>query len=213
MKHWLWIIPLMATVALAERKGHRGSQSQPQHDIVVVFRTNKVNRVVFSHERHFGALAAKDCAVCHAENKKLLTTDPRPSVASNRLLEPHSATSRGRFCATCHDGKKVFSALGKTGDASCARCHAPDDHGADFTKRHGDMAEHGRGARCEQCHRGSTSISPADLRQADEFFAAQAALAKDPQDKAAFQKTLPNNFCAYCHTHDRKPWGKGEDDD
>ena len=83
MKRWLWMIPLATTVALAEKKDHH--KLQPQHDIVIVFRTNTVNRVVFSHERHFGALAAKDCATCHAEAKKLVTTDPRPSVASNRL--------------------------------------------------------------------------------------------------------------------------------
>lgn len=211
MRRWFWIIAVAATVALAEKRDH--NEWQPQHDIAVVFRTNTVNRVVFSHERHFGALAAKDCAVCHAESKQLVTVGPRPSVASNPQFEPHGATSRGRFCASCHDGKVNFSALGRTGDALCARCHAPEDHGADFTKRHGDMAEHGGGARCEQCHRGARSISPVELQQAGDFFKAQASLAQDPQDKAAFQKTLPNNFCAYCHTHDREPWDNGKHDD
>ena len=196
---------------------------RPPQDIEKRYTPPRDGRVVFSHERHFAALGAKDCKACHAEQKGLGSGKPFLSFAASPAAEPHGEKSEGRFCANCHkdntksgaiEGAKppvsveLFSAVGKAGDASCAHCHTPADHGLDFTGGHGDRAEHGA-ARCVECHRGATSITPAELAQATHFRAAQATLIQTPDDKAAFEHTLPNNFCAYCHSLDGKPW-KGE---
>lgn len=196
---------------------------RPPQDIEKNYTVEKEARVVFSHERHFAALGVKDCKACHAEEKGLGTGKAFPSLAANVLKEPHAEKSEGRFCATCHKdnftsgqiaGAKpsasvaIFSALGKTGDPSCSHCHAPADHGMDYTRGHGDRAEHGA-RRCAECHRGATAITSAELNQAAQFRAAQALLITTPDDKEAFGHTLPSNFCAYCHAADQKPW-RGE---
>jgi hypothetical protein len=199
-------------------------QWQPPQDILKEYTPQGASRVVFSHERHFAALGVKGsaCQTCHA------TLDIQKtwrSLAPEPRLEPHKATSLGRFCATCHDGKtrirdipgarsplqeKVFSALGRSGDPGCSQCHAPRDHGLDFTSRHGEVAEHGGGARCATCHRGAGGITPKELAQALDFRQAQLALIRNPEDAKAFNVVLPNNFCAYCHALDLKAW-KGKD--
>lgn len=140
-------------------------QWQPPQDLVKAFQPQEASRVVFSHERHFAALGTKGntCETCHKtldENKTWRSLAPSPA------LEPHGAASLGRFCATCHDGKTrptqlvgsqsplkdpIFTAFGRKGDASCAQCHAPRDHGQDFTQGHGDKAEHGGARKCATC--------------------------------------------------------------
>jgi c(7)-type cytochrome triheme protein len=200
---------LVATLVVAEehrrrREEHRGSPSQ---DIEVKFAAaNNVARVVFSHERHFGALGGKHCNDCHKDELGLGAGQAFPSRAPTGVAEPHAAMSRGRFCANCHTGKgAAFAALGRIGDANCERCHVPIDHGTDFVRRHGSAAEHGA-KRCEACHRGSTKITPAELKQVQTYREAQAALKLKPDDSKAAQAVMPNNFCAYCHAADQKPW-------
>ncbi|MGC8904605.1 cytochrome c3 family protein [Thermus sp.] len=193
---------------------------QPPQDLVKVFAPQNAARVVFSHERHFAALGAKGttCQTCHA----LLDRDRAwKSLAPSPSLEPHGPRSLGRFCATCHDGKTrastlpkasppvdatIFTAFGRPKDQACARCHAPKDHGQDFTSRHGEVAEHGGGQRCTACHRGAGSVSPEALALARAFQEAQLALIRNPEDGKAFNRVLPNNFCAYCHGLDGKAW-------
>jgi hypothetical protein len=197
--------------------GHREWRSPL--DIIVAFpATNGVSRVAFSHERHFGALGAKNCKACHAEDKGLGSGNPLPSFAATPALEPHGARSRGRFCANCHrenftakqiegatppGNAALFSALGHKGDETCNRCHVPVSHGADFTGRHGDQAEHGA-KKCATCHRGAGAMTKADQTQAQAYREAQLALVKNSEDTAAFQKVLPNSFCAYCHGASRR---------
>ena len=201
--------------ALTERNEWR-----PPQDIEVTYTPTNETRVMFSHERHFGAMGVKDCKTCHAEEKGLGANADFKSFAADPASEPHGAKSDGRFCAECHrDNFKtsdipaakasvdvtLFSALGKKGDTSCAHCHAPSDHGADFTAGHGRLAENGA-QRCAECHRGSTSIAPAELTLATQYREAQLVLVKNEEDTDAFHKTLPNNFCAYCHLTDQRPW-------
>lgn len=221
MKHWQhWLLASLtvATVVAAERHNSRLAQN----DICKIF-TPKTGerRVVFSHERHFAALGNKNCKACHDESKGLGSGNPFPSHAAAPATEPHGEKSLGRFCANCHHAPGLtaplnpketspFTALGKPGDKSCSRCHVPADHGADFTRGHGDRAEHGA-QRCAECHRGSTAVSPAELAQARAFRDAQTTLSKTPDNAEAFQKTLPNNFCAYCHGINLKAWGHEEE--
>ena len=196
---FLAVIGAALTGLIAEDREHRSWR--PKQDIEVKRPGGTAGRIDFSHERHFAALGNKDCTACHAEKFGLGQEAKRVSLAGPREAEPHAAKSLGRFCANCHrpdNALKAFTAFGKPGDRSCAHCHAPASHGADFTSRHGDRAEHGA-AECAECHRGAGKISPAEQKQAQQYQAAQLALAKNPEDKAAFQTTLPNNFCAYCH--------------
>ena len=193
---------------------------RPPQDIEVTYQPTNVTRVVFSHERHFGALGAKDCKTCHAEEKGLGAGIAFKSLAADVALEPHVEKSTGRFCAECHhenykvsdipaaksaEDFAIFSALGKMGDTSCSRCHAPNDHALDYTAGHGRPAE-GSAQSCNECHRGSTTITPASLTMASQYREAQLVLVKNADDSEAFHKTLPNNFCAYCHLQDQRPW-------
>lgn len=193
------------------------AQWRPPQDIEIAWAPTGARRVVFSHERHFSAMGVKKCETCHAEEKGLGKNTEWASLAPGEL-EPHKSQSLGRFCATCHDGKttaaslpearppvalKVFSAMGKSSPA-CDRCHAPPSHGSDFTPVHGEFAEDGGG--CTTCHRGGAPISSRDLGQAAAYIEAQLKLVKNSEDTAAFQKTLPNNFCTYCHAADRELW-------
>jgi len=196
---------------------------RPPMDIEKTFKPESASRVVFSHERHFAALGAKGAA-CESCHQQLSDVTTWPSLAPSPSLEPHGPKSIGRFCASCHDGQKqiqdvaakipgakppvnatLFSAFGKKGDESCSRCHVPKDHGQDFTPWHGDIAE-GGAASCADCHRGATAISAKELNQVQDFFHAQLSLWKNPENDQAFNQTLPNNFCAYCHGIDQKAW-------
>ncbi len=204
--------------------GHREWRSPL--DILVKFpATNGASRVVFSHERHFGWLGAKECKVCHAEAKGLGSGKPFPSLARTPALEPHGATSRGRFCANCHHDNftarqiegatppanpVLFSTFGHKGDEQCSRCHVPASHGADYAGRHGDSAEHGA-KKCAACHRGAGALGQEDKAQSQIYREAQLALVKNAEDKAAFAKVLPNNFCAYCHGASSQRGRRGHD--
>lgn len=195
-------------------------QWQPPQDLAKTFLPREASRVVFSHERHFALLGAKGstCETCHNsldENKTWRSLAPSPA------LEPHGPTSLGRFCATCHDGRTrpqaaagakppiqepIFTAFGRKGDKACGACHAPRDHGPDFTQEHGDVAEKGGNRSCATCHRGVLGITPAEMQQVRAFQAAQLALIRNPEDEKAFNQVLPPNFCAYCHGLDGKAW-------
>jgi c(7)-type cytochrome triheme protein len=184
---------------------------RPPQDIEATFTPEDASRVTFSHERHFAALGAKECTVCHEQLDKGKTWD---SLAADVSLEPHQASSTGRFCSSCHDGQtkiseiknvkppvdvNIFSAFGQSKDQNCNQCHTPSDHGTDFTLRHAEMAEEGGSQSCVTCHRGAESISRNDASQARAFIKAQLALIKNSDDQAAFKTTLPNSFCLYCH--------------
>jgi c(7)-type cytochrome triheme protein len=166
-------------------------------------------RVEFSHLRHFNALGTKDCKACHSPEMKLLESGGTAVSTS----DPHAATSRGRFCASCHDGQKAVSTVERAGvavfttaktrdAASCQRCHAPADHGQDFTPRHGEIAEHGSGAACSACHRQSWTAKDRELQAA--LLAAEGLRKTNPDDPQAARAVGPNNFCVHCHRADTK---------
>lgn len=216
-------VPLIPGQYVELKKGRLKpkQQWQPPQDLVRVYTPREVSRVVFSHERHFAALGAKGstCESCHTTldaNKTWKSLAPTPA------LEPHGATSLGRFCATCHDGKTrptsvpgnqsplstpIFTAFGRKGETSCAHCHAPKDHGQDFTSGHGELAEDGGSKQCATCHRGASGLTPQERALVQAFQRAQLALIHNPEDEKAFNAVLPANFCAYCHGLDREAWG------
>ncbi len=199
-------------------------QWRPPQDIIKEYApASGMTRVNFSHERHFASLGVKDCKSCHAAEKGLGLGQPFASLAKEPATEPHGEKSVGRFCANCHRSElktseiagakppqdvAMFTAMGHKGDTSCGSCHVPADHGEDFTRGHGKRAK-GNRAQCATCHIGATAISAAELTQARNFQQAQLKLIGNPDDKDAFRQTLPNVFCAYCHTPDQKPW-RGE---
>ncbi len=47
-------------------------------------------------------------------------------------------------------------------------------------------------------------MAPAEFDQARAYQQAQLALIRNPDDKEAFRQTLPDNFCAYCHSFDQR---------
>ena len=178
--------------------------------------TAAAGRVNFSHERHFGALGGKNCIACHADEKGLAKGEPIESKAPSIDLEPHGATSTGRFCSGCHNANTkaadaaggqpklnitIFTAFGKKDSASCNMCHAPASHGADFTANHPDLVSAAGVESCATCHRGGKEITLQALGQAKTFVHAQQKLAHNPQDESAFAARLPNQFCSYCHAN------------
>jgi len=177
-------------------------------DMEFTYKSEKANRVVFSHERHFAALGEKSCSGCH-EGPGSIGSDSYLSAPANQV-ESHKAKSIGRFCSGCHNGssaeKKAFTAYGKENNESCGRCHAPDDHRKDYTGLHGEHAERKGSKSCNQCHRGSDRITDTERKQAESYRKAQLLLIKNPEDPEAFKSVLPNNFCAYCHNSDDEAW-------
>lgn len=195
-------------------------QWRPPQDIEKHWTPRGANRVTFSHERHFAALGGKNCLSCHADEKGLGSGKDFESRAPDVTLEPHAAKSIGRFCSSCHNDQTkpasfeganpgvnatIFTTFGKSGDGACSRCHVPDSHGADFVPNHPLIVSSGK-ERCSSCHRGAQGIRVQDLSQALEYVHAQQSLLENPEDLAAFQKTLPNHFCTYCHTTQENFW-------
>jgi hypothetical protein len=196
------------------------AQWRPPQDIEKHWTPKGATRVTFSHERHFASLGGKNCLICHADEKGLGSGKDFESRAPDVTLEPHAAKSLGRFCSNCHNDQTkpasfegvtpsvnptVFPAFGHTGDGACSRCHVPVSHGADFVPNHPLIVAAGTG-RCSSCHRGAQEIRAADLSQALGYVHAQQTLLENPEDTVAFQKTLPNHFCTYCHTTQENFW-------
>lgn len=201
------------------------AQRPPADDQIIRFPakgSENPGRSEFSHLRHFNALGEKQCKTCHSPEMGLLTSPSYASHASDPALEPHGPKSLGRYCGTCHNGTTRLGQVGalagrpdapiftaaRTGDPrSCERCHAPADHGNDFTARHGDIAEH-RGARaCLACH--AQAWGPADRRLHTDLLAAERILKANPDDPKAALAVGPNNFCVYCHRRDTE-WREGD---
>ena len=66
--------------------------------------------VTFSHEIHATQQKLK-CTDCHTKIFKMKKGDSKMTQA---------AFAEGKYCGTCHNGKKSFSATDK---ASCGKCH------------------------------------------------------------------------------------------
>lgn len=72
--------------------------------------TGSEGKVVFSHEVHTEKQGLK-CAECHPKVFKMKAGGDEVTMA---------AINEGKFCGSCHDGKKAFSASDK---ANCDKCH------------------------------------------------------------------------------------------
>ncbi len=204
-------------------------QWRPPLDILYEYKGGTEGRVVFSHERHFSFTGNKKCSTCHDDSFGLGESGMERKSQAPAGKESHASESLGRFCSSCHNGETKFSEVtGQTPETikpdqtiftafssgrkeDCSRCHAPSDHGRDFTDFHGEEAEHGSASSCLKCHRGSESVSPLHRRMALDFRNAQLTLVKDPENKPAFSKVLPPVFCMYCHNSDSEPWEKHRD--
>ena len=195
-------------------------QRRPAEDQVLHYpaaRAETPGRVEFSHIRHFGALGEKRCATCHSPEMGLATNPTYASRAADPALEPHNPKSVGRYCTNCHNGATSISQVGstrrqagpgiftslKTRDRkSCQRCHAPADHGRDFTPVHGETAEHSGSRPCLTCHAQDWSVGDRQLHAG--LLAAEQTLKANPNDSPAALAVGPNNFCVYCHRQDTK---------
>jgi c(7)-type cytochrome triheme protein len=67
-------------------------------------------KVTFSHENHTEKKGLK-CAECHPKVFKMKAGGDTVTMADIKA---------GKFCGTCHDGKKAFDA---TAADSCPKCH------------------------------------------------------------------------------------------
>lgn len=209
----------------AEREGKKVKpQRPPADDQVIRFPIkgpNNPGRVVFSHLRHFNALGEKQCKTCHSPEMGLLTSPSYASRVADPALEPHGPQSLGRYCATCHNGTTRLSQVGALGERrdgpiftaaktvdprTCHRCHAPGDHGGDFTRAHGEIVEHRGAQACLTCH--AQDWGPSDRQRHADLLAAETTLKANPDDQKAALAVGPNNFCVYCHRTDSK-WQRG----
>jgi len=193
-------------------------QRPPAGDQVIRFPvkgSENPGRSEFSHLRHFNALGEKQCKTCHSPEMGLLTSPSYASRTADPALEPHGPKSLGRYCAACHNGTTRLSQVGmlhgrqdapiftaaKTGDPkSCQHCHAPADHGADFTPAHEDIAEKSGARPCLACH--AQDWGTRDRRQHNDLLAAEKVLKANPDDPKAALAVGPNNFCVHCHRTD-----------
>ena len=195
-------------------------QRRPADDQVIQYPAKgqgNPGRAEFSHVRHFNALGAKQCTTCHSPEMGLTATSSRAGGATSSTLDPHAPQSIGHFCAICHDGTRrlsqagilggradrlVFTSLRTADPRSCQRCHAPADHGPDFTAAHGHVAEHSGGKPCLGCH--SQSWSARDQALHADFLAAERTLKANPDDPRAALAIGSENFCLNCHRVDGK---------
>lgn len=209
-----------AFVAIEGGKIEVKPQRLPPGDEIVRFAVktqDNPGRVAFSHLRHFNALGDKQCKTCHSPEMGLVTSPSYGSQTPDPTLEVHSPQSLGRYCATCHNGVTRFSQVGtlrgrqdtaiftafKINDPrSCQHCHAPADHGEDFTATHGDVSEkHGKRA-CLPCH--AQDWGAHDRQMQRDLLAAEKTLQGNPDDAQAALVVGPHNFCVYCHRTDHE---------
>ena len=68
-------------------------------------------KVAFRHETHVDA-DKPSCTTCHPREFRILKASEgtRPAVT-------HAEMEKGRYCGTCHDGKKAFAM------DDCTSCH------------------------------------------------------------------------------------------
>lgn len=193
-------------------------QRRPADDHVIQYPAKgpgNPGRAEFSHVRHFSALGAKQCTTCHSPEMGLTANASRAGGTAPSAVDPHAPQSIGRFCANCHDGTRRLSQAGILGGRadrvmfttlrtpdprSCQRCHAPADHGRDFTAAHGDVAEHSSGKPCLGCHLQSWSARDQALHA--DFLAAEKTLRTNPDDPRAALVVGSENFCVTCHRTD-----------
>ena len=100
----IFCLVTMGAAAFAQEKKVGGG------DIKYEAKGSDLGSVTFSHESHVNQHKAK-CTDCHTKIFKMKKGEVKMTQAS---------FGEGKYCGTCHDGKKAFSATDK---ASCAKCH------------------------------------------------------------------------------------------
>jgi c(7)-type cytochrome triheme protein len=98
----IWITGFMA-LGIAYAKVGGG-------DIKFEAKGSDLGPVIFSHEYHVNK-AKNKCTDCHV---KIFP------MKKQELKNAQAAFAEGKYCGSCHDGKKAFSATAK---ADCTKCH------------------------------------------------------------------------------------------
>jgi len=86
------------------------AQKKPVPDFKFEAKGTDEGSVTFSHEKHSATPNSK-CTDCHTKIFKMKKSD---------LKMTHADFTEGKYCGTCHDGKKAYSAADKD---SCGKCH------------------------------------------------------------------------------------------
>ena len=101
----IFILCLMAMgMASAQQKKVGGGE------IKYEAKGSNLGPVTFSHETHVTQQKAK-CTDCHTKIFKMKKGESKMTQAS---------FAEGKYCGTCHNGKKAFSAVAQ---ADCGKCH------------------------------------------------------------------------------------------
>jgi c(7)-type cytochrome triheme protein len=89
-----------------------GSQDMPKlpGPIKMTRTGDSPGQVTFNHETHVDATAPA-CTACHPAQFRILKASPR------RAPVTHTEMDKGRYCGSCHNGKKAFAL------EDCTACH------------------------------------------------------------------------------------------
>jgi c(7)-type cytochrome triheme protein len=103
MKRWFWSGIALSFLAMSYAWAVTGGGD-------IIFDTEGMPSVVFSHDNHVGA-AKKKCSECHYGIYTNHSQHKAVGMAAMRA---------GKSCGTCHDGKKAFSVAVMR---DCGKCH------------------------------------------------------------------------------------------
>ena len=110
-----FIVATILLVALAEFLVLSNSHSAKVGGGDIMFTDTKDQpHVLFSHAKH--QKADNKCFGCHVKIFKLKT-----GMADKGGRLKMDTLKAGKFCGTCHNGKKAFNVVS---DANCKRCHS-----------------------------------------------------------------------------------------
>ena len=90
-----------------------GSSAFAEEDggIIIFSDTKAFSPVIFSHDKH--AEAGAQCTDCHDQLfKKIKGSTDEGNALTMKALK------KGKFCGSCHDGEKAFTA-----SRNCKKCH------------------------------------------------------------------------------------------
>lgn len=111
MKLGTWILSLMILVAVGLLWSGALVQANDEPGEIVFKNTKSFAPVVFYHSKH--KAAGVKCSECHDSlfKKKQGSTDVKNALTMKALRD-------GKFCGTCHNGSRAFSAK-----KNCKKCH------------------------------------------------------------------------------------------
>ena len=109
---WTKTFPLVLLLMLAARGAAVAAQaSLPRLPAALLLEkgTDSPGQVTFNHETHVDA-EKPACTVCHSREFRILKTSRRTAIT-------HTEMDKGKYCGSCHDGKKAFAM------DDCTFCH------------------------------------------------------------------------------------------